>query len=48
MEGDSAMEGEMYDLDETSFVTSNNFALKVIDFLSTIPGREKCTLHVFF
>ena len=39
---------QMYDLDGTSFVTSNNFASKVIDFLSTIPGREKCPLHVFF
>lgn len=39
---------QMYDLDETSFVTSNNFALKVIDFLSTIPGREKCPLQTFF
>lgn len=39
---------QMYDLDETSFVTSNNFASKVIDFLSTISGREKCPLHLFF
>ncbi|MBA3237961.1 MAG: hypothetical protein H0T62_06375 [Parachlamydiaceae bacterium] len=39
---------QMYDLDETSFVTSNNFSSKVIDFLTTIPGREKCLLHVFF
>jgi hypothetical protein len=39
---------QMYDLDETSFVTSNNFASKIIDFLATIPGREKCPLHVFF
>lgn len=39
---------QMYDLDGTSFLTSNYFASKVIDFLSTIPGREKCHLHVFF
>jgi hypothetical protein len=39
---------QMYDLDGTTFVTSNNFASKIIDFLSTIPGREKCPLHVFF
>ncbi len=39
---------QMYDLDGTSFVTSNNFASKIIEFLSTIPGREKSPLHTFF
>ena len=39
---------QMYDLDGTSFVTSNKFASKIIYFLSKIPGREKCLLHVFF
>lgn len=39
---------QMYDLDETSFVTSNNFASQIINFLSIIPGRENCPLHVFF
>ncbi len=39
---------QMYDLDETSFITSNYFASEIIDFLSKIPGREKCLLHVFF
>ena len=39
---------QMYDLDGTSFVTSNNFASKIMVFLSTIPGREKCPFHTFF
>lgn len=39
---------QMYDLDGTSFVASNYFANQVIAFPATIPGREKCHLHVFF
>lgn len=39
---------QMYDLDGTSFVTSNNFASKIISFLLRIPGREKCPLQTFF
>lgn len=39
---------KMYDLDGTSFVTSNNYASKIIDFLARIPGREKCPLQTFF
>ncbi len=39
---------QMYDLDGTSFVTSNNFASKIIDFLFNLPGRQKCLLQDFF
>ncbi|MBA3721251.1 MAG: hypothetical protein H0W88_02485 [Parachlamydiaceae bacterium] len=39
---------QMYDLDGTSFVTSHNFASKIIDFLSTLPGRKNCPLQTFF
>jgi hypothetical protein len=38
----------MYDLDGTSFVTSEYFASTLIDYLFSIPGREKCPLNVFF
>lgn len=39
---------QMYDLDGTSFVTSNYFASIVTNFLFQILGRERCPMNVFF
>lgn len=38
----------MHDFDGTSFVTSKHIAAIIFNFLSSIPGRERCAFKVFF